>query len=114
MPKKGWTLLADGSVLTMDVKVAPNSEIYSPSAREWVTAGSTIVDLHSPSPDGCINYGPGGKLCYYPPGEIGPAILRPDGTVFATGSYTSGGLRGNTAIYDSLTGVWSVGPVFPH
>jgi len=50
-----------------------------PSKHEWATAGSTIVDLHSPSPDGCINYGPGGKLCYYPPGEIGPQILRPDG-----------------------------------
>jgi hypothetical protein len=113
--EEGWTLLADGSILTADVKSAPNSEIYTPSAKEWVTAGSTIVDLHSPSPFGCINYGPGGKLCYYPPGEIGPAILRPDGTVFATGSYTStGNGAGNTAIYDSLTGKWTVGPVFPN
>jgi len=68
--EEGWTLLADGSILTADVKDAPNSEIYTPSAKKWVTAGSTIVDLHSPSPDGCINYGPGGSLCYYPPGEI--------------------------------------------
>ena len=79
--EEGWVLLADGSFLTADVKDAPNSEIYSPTAKKWATAGSTIVDLHSPSPFGCINYGPGGKLCYYPPGEIGPAILRPDGTV---------------------------------
>jgi hypothetical protein len=113
--EEGWTLLADGSILTADVKDAPNSEIYTPSAKEWVTAGSTIVDLHSPSPFGCINYGPDGKLCYYPPGEIGPAILRPDGTVFVTGSYTSSGNgAGNTAIYDSLTGKWTVGPVFPN
>src|SRR5450755_259696 len=86
--EEGWTLLADGTVFTADVKSAPNSEIYTPSAKSWKTAGSTIVDLHSPSPDGCINYGPNGKLCYYPPGEIGPQILRPDGTVFVTGSYT--------------------------
>lgn len=112
--EEGWTLLADGSILTVDVKDAPNSEIYTPSAKKWVTAGSTIVDLHSPSPDGCINYGPGGKLCYFPPGEVGPAILRPDGTVFATGSYTTGNGPGNTAIYDSLTGEWTVGPVFPN
>jgi hypothetical protein len=111
--EEGWTLLADGSILTADVKAAPNSEIYTPSAKEWVTAGSTIVDLHSPSPDGCLNYGPGGKLCYFPPGEIGPQILRPDGTVFCTGSYTKGNGAGNTAIYDSLTGKWTVGPVFP-
>jgi hypothetical protein len=111
--EEGWTLLANGTVLTADVKDAPNSEIYTPSAQEWVTAGSTIVDLHSPSPFGCINYGPGGTLCYYPPGEIGPQILRPDGTVFVTGSYTKNNGPGNTAIYDSLTGSWSVGPVFP-
>ncbi|HSZ64426.1 MAG TPA: hypothetical protein VK828_21685 [Terriglobales bacterium] len=113
--EEGWTLLSNGSILTADVKAAPNSEIYTPSLKEWVTAGSTIVDLHSPSPDGCIHYGPGGTLCYYPPGEIGPAILRPDGTVFYTGSYTKGGTGpGNTAIYDTLTGTWTAGPVFPN
>jgi hypothetical protein len=112
--EEGWTLLANGSILTADVKKAPNSEIYTPSAKAWATAGSTIVDLHSPSPDGCLHYGPGGKLCYYPPGEIGPQILRPDGTVFVTGSYTKNNGPGNTAIYDSLTGLWTVGPVFPN
>jgi hypothetical protein len=113
--EEGWTLLASGSVLTCDVKDAPNSEIYDATAKkpDWTTAGSTIVDLHSPSPDGCLRYPPSNK-CYYPPGEIGPAILRPDGTVFATGSYTSSGSgAGNTAIYDSLNNTWTVGPVFP-
>jgi Kelch motif len=112
--EEGWTLLPNGSILTVDVKNAPNSEIYSPTAKDWASAGSTIVDLHSPSPFGCINYGPAGSLCYYPPGEIGPQILRPDGTVFVTGSYTPGNGRGNTAIYDSLTGTWAVGPIFPN
>jgi hypothetical protein len=70
--------------------------------------------LHSPSTFGCLHYGPGGKLCYYPPGEIGPAILRPDGTVFVTGSYTSTGSgAGHTAVYSPTTG-WSVGPDFPN
>jgi hypothetical protein len=112
--EEGWTLLPNGTILTTDVKNAPNSEIYTPSAGAWESAGSTIVDLHSPSPFGCINYGPGGKLCYYPPGEIGPSILRPDGTVFVTGSYTSGGSgAGHTAVYSPSTG-WSVGPDFPN
>jgi hypothetical protein len=112
--EEGLTLLASGSVLTADVKDAPNSEIYDATAAkpQWATAGSTIVDLHSPSPDGCLQYPPKNK-CYYPPGEIGPAILRPDGTVFATGSYTKNGGAGNTAIYDSLNNTWTVGPVFP-
>lgn len=113
--EEGWTLLPDRSVLTMDVKNAPNSERFVLSTKSWRTAGSTIVDLHSPSPFGCIPYGPGGTLCYFPPGEIGPAILRPDGTVFATGSYTSTGSgAGHTAIYDTKTGQWSVGPDFPN
>ncbi len=113
--EEGWTLLSSGSVLTCDVLDAPNSEIYDATAAKpkWATAGSTIVDLHSPSPYGCLRYPPKNK-CYYPPGEIGPAILRPDGTVFATGSYTSGNGPGNTAIYDSLTDTWTVGPVFPN
>ena len=112
--EEGWTLLPNGSILTADVKNAPNSEVYAPGAKMWVSAGSTIVDLHSPSPFGCINYGPNGSLCYYPPGEIGPQILRPDGTVFVTGSYTNANGPGDTAIYDSKTGVWTVGPIFPN
>jgi len=112
--EEGWTLLPNGTILTYDVKNAPNSEIYTPSAGAWASAGSTIVDLHSPSPFGCINYGPNGSLCYYPPGEVGPGILRPDGTVFATGSYSNGGSGpGHTAIYSPITG-WSVGPDFPN
>jgi len=109
--EEGWTLLPNGTILTADVKNAPNSEIYNPAAATWTSAGSTIVDLHSPSPYGCLLYGP--SLCYYPPGEIGPAILRPDGTVFYTGSYSKSG-PGHTAIYTSSTGKWAAGPNFPN
>src|SRR5260370_11146778 len=114
--EEGWTLLPDGSVLTFDVKNAPNSERYIPSLAMWVTAGSTIVDLHSPtSVSGCLTYGGG---CYFPPGEVGPAILRPDGTVFATGSKSIAG-PGHTAIYTPPAvrtdpGSWTVGPDFPN
>ncbi len=110
--EEGWTLLPDGTVLTADVKNAPNSEIYNPVTQKWKSAGSTIVDLHSPSPYGCLMYGPG--ECYYPPGEIGPAMLRPDGTVFATGSAPHGTGTGHTAIYTIATKTWSVGPDFPN
>jgi hypothetical protein len=114
--EEGWTLLPGGDILTADVKNAPNSEIYSATAKvkEWTSAGSTIVDLHSPSPFGCIKYGPNGSLCYFPPGEIGPQILRPDGTVYVTGSYSGANGPGNTAVYDTHTGIWSVGPIFPN
>jgi len=115
--EEGWTLMPDGTILTADVKNAPNSEIFNPADLTWTSAGSTIVDLHSPSPFGCLNFGPNGEYCYYPPGEIGPAILRPDGTVFATGSTPQGGSSGNTAIYtpgkNGAPGTWKAGPSFP-
>ncbi len=110
--EEGWTLMPDGSVLTFDVKDAPHSERYIPSQQKWVSAGSTIVDLHSPYQGGCIPYD-NGKKCYHPPGEVGPGVLRPDGTVFATGSYSNTG-AGHTAIYDPSTGKWTVGPDFPN
>ena len=116
--EEGWTLLPDGSILTVDVKNAPNSERYISSigtpTGTWISAGSTMVDLHSPS-GGCLVY-PGG--CYTPPGEVGPAVLRPDGTVFATGSKSIAG-PGHTSVYTPpalLTGPgrWTAGPDFPN
>ena len=110
--EEGWTLMPDGSVLTFDVKNAPHSERYISAQGKWLSAGSTIVDLHSPHVGGCIPY-PGG--CYNPPGEVGPGVLRPNGTMFATGSGSNGGSGpGHTAIYHPSTGKWTVGPDFPN
>lgn len=79
-------------MLTVDVSDAPNTERYIPASGSWMSAGSTPVNLEGFS-------------------EMGPAILRPDGTVFATGA------SGNTAIYtpgaSGQTGTWAAGPVFP-
>lgn len=118
--EEGWTQLADGTILTIDVKNDPDSEIYTPSSGTWKTAGSTPVVLASHwASSGCLRYGPKQKDCYFPPGEIGPAILRPDGSVFATGSgeLTSGQGTGHTAIYYSTgtkKGTWQTGPDFPN
>jgi hypothetical protein len=110
--EEGWTLMPDGSVLTYDVKNAPHSERYISSQQKWVSAGSTIVDLHSSYQGGCLPYGGG---CYNPPGEVGPGILRPDGTVFATGSGSNGGNGpGHTSVYNPSTGKWTPGPDFPN
>jgi hypothetical protein len=112
--KEGWTLMPDGSVLTFDVTKAPHSERYDASQQKWISAGSTIVDLHSPTTiQGCIPYGKNG--CYYPPGEVGPGMLQPDGTMFATGSGSNGGGGpGHTSVYHPSTGKWIVGPDFPN
>jgi hypothetical protein len=112
--EEGWTLMPDGTILTADVLNAPNSERYLPAQGQWIGDGSTIVDLHSPTTvNGCIPY-PGG--CYYPPGEIGPQILRPDGTVFVTGSAKQG-KTGHTSLYrpgaaPTDPGTWTPGPDF--
>ena len=89
--EEGWTLLGDGRVLTVDTNnfVDPtNSEIYDPTLNRWNSAGSTVTPL--------INLG-----------EIGPHVLRPDGTVFAAGA------TGHNSIYNSRTGRWTPGPDFP-
>lgn len=113
--EEGWTLMPDGSILTVDVKNAPNSERYLPWMAAWISDGSTVVDLHTPYTGQPIPY-PGGV--YDPPGEVGPQIRRPDGTVFATGAakrlrngHTSVYHPGNTA---TDPGQWVPGPNFPH
>lgn len=89
--EEGWTLLPNGNVLTVDTQNGTNSEIYNPSTGSWSSAGSTMVALPSNGGMGIVP-------------EVGAAVMRPDGTVFATGGTS------NTAIYSSISGGWSVGP----
>ncbi|MGO8795661.1 MAG: hypothetical protein ACLQLC_12635 [Candidatus Sulfotelmatobacter sp.] len=104
--EEGWTLLPNGNILTVDaytsntVLTGTNSETYNSTTNTWTTAGSTIEQLW----DSNCEKGSGSY-------ELGPAVLRPDGTVFATGA--SDCEAGNTAVYNSTTGTWSAGPNFP-
>ena len=99
--EEGWTLLPNGKVLTVDAYVndynpnGMNSELYNPNTGSWSSAGSTIAQLW----DSHGSY------------EVGPAVLRPDGTVFATGANTAG--AGHTSIYNVDAGTWTPGPDFP-
>src|SRR3954468_22073884 len=109
--EEGFTQLPGGSVLTIDLTTTPQSEHFVPATNAWVQDGPTPVTLTSPtgSPGGLtygpasvqvvggVTYGPGPTGTYSPPGEIGPAILRPNGTVFATGAAASG--AAHTAVY---------------
>jgi len=107
--EEGWTLLPNKQVLTVDAYVGQydpagnNSEVYVPASGKWHSAGSTIVQLWD-SAAAC-----GGR--HHASFEVGPAVLRPDGTVFATGANLCG--AGHNAIYDSNTGSWTAGPDFP-
>ena len=98
--EEGWTLLPgfNGGVLAVDSywkmndPTGTNSEIYNPAAGMWSFAGDTQAQLWD-----------GDAAC--PPTksrhELGPAVLRPDGTVFATGANTCPSSAGHTAIFDT-------------
>ena len=114
--EEGWTLLPSGKVLTVDayVPIPPtvydptgmNSELYSPKTGAWKSAGGTVVQLWDSTAD-C------GGFTNQTTFEVGPAVLRADGTVFYAGSNTCPDGTGNTAVYNTLTGKWRAGPVFP-
>jgi Kelch motif len=107
--EEGWNLLPNGKVLTADAYVfaydpnGTNSELYDPSTGTWSSAGSTQAQLWD-SAAAC-----GGEPVST--AEVGPAVLRPDGTVFATGANSCG--AGHTSIYNSYTKTWTAGPDFP-
>ena len=111
--EEGWTLLPDGSVFTLDVSKAPAAErlLINGTAANWYSAGSTLQDLHTPTTSSPLT-APGCPT-YDPPGEMGPALRRPDGTVFAIGA------SGLTAVYTppaaatTASGTWAIGPAMP-
>jgi len=93
--EEGMELLPNGRVLLADTQDTPNTEMFNPKTNTWTSAGSAIVNLSENAL-----------------GETGPALLRPDGTVFAMGANGSG--AGHTAIFDTKTGKWAAGPDFPN
>ena len=98
--EEGWTLLPGGEVLVVNVDEQPGSQVFNPTSQIWSDAGNTPVPLVGNYPAA---------------GEIGPAVLLPNGTVFATGALfkpRNPPVSGNTAIYSPLLG-WSAGPTFP-
>ena len=97
--EEGWTLLPDGSLLTVDCQNGKVAERYIPGANpvttgNWVTAGTTPSLL----PDN-------GGMGIVP--EMGAGVLTPFGKVFETGA------SGHNATYDVATGVWTAAPDFP-
>jgi hypothetical protein len=93
--EEGWTLLPDGTVLTVCCFAPNNAEKFIPWNNQWVTAGTTPATL----PDA-------GSA------EIGPGVLMFDGRVFCTGA------TGHNAIYTPPAtptdpGTWAAAPDFP-
>jgi hypothetical protein len=88
--EEGWELLPNGDVLVVDVWDGTNSELFNYTTGKWTSIGSTVVKLPNTTCD-----------------EIGPAVLRPEGSVFAVGGTSA------TAVYTTSTGVWTSGPTVP-
>jgi hypothetical protein len=92
-----FTLLPDHTVLSVQCSNSPNAEKYIIATDKWVSAGATKSALPQPCP---------GYVA-----EIGPALLLPNGHVFAIGA------TGNTGIYipkkhhPHHPGTWKKGPV---
>jgi hypothetical protein len=105
-----WTLLPDGTIMSENVKKGPHTQIYDPATGIWSDAGKTPQPLNGPPCCSCFDYG--AKKPYCPPGEIGPALLMPDGSIFATGSIPQGQNIAHTAIY--ANGKWKAGPDIPN
>ena len=101
--EQGYTLLPDGGVLTINVRSPPHTQKYDPVSNTWSSAADTPVSLIDPS--ACGNH------------EIGPAVLRADGTVVAFGGNTGCSAGGSqpdpTAIYNSANNTWIQGPDVP-
>ena len=95
-----WTLLPDQTVLVAECSNHPAAEKYVAAANTWVSAGSI------PAGHDLVQSSIGSS------NEIGPAILMPDGRVFAIGA------SGHTALYTmppiaNQKGSWAPGPDFP-
>jgi hypothetical protein len=130
--EEGFTLLPDGTVLTVNVTDHPFTQRFIPntdlSRSRWANAGTTPENLQATDSNSAMNIiFDNGKRVYHAPGEMGPAILRPDGTVFAEGAACT--VKGpstdpnactvyspvaHTAIYNTATGSWTAGPDLPH
>ena len=99
-------MIPGGNLLTVDAYVfqydatGTNSEIYHTGTGMWSSAGSTGVQLWDSFPD-----------AIHSSQEVGPAVLRPDGTVFATGANAGG--AAHTSIFNTASGTWTPGPDFP-
>ncbi len=99
--QQGYTLLQSGKVLTVDVWNPPAAQQYDPGTGLWTAIASTPVSLVDPA--ACGN------------DAMGPAVMRPDGTVVAFGGNTgcTASPTNPTAIYTPSSNSWIAGPNLP-
>jgi hypothetical protein len=88
--EENWSLLSDGTFLTVDARIQSQSEIYNPATNIWGNRTFTVVNLADTGTNTNSR-------------EVGPGVLRPDGTLV----YFSGNNTGQNAVYNTNTGIWT-------
>ena len=94
--EEGFTLLPDGKILSVDTylfgmgSTGTNAELYDPATGMWSLTANTPTQMWDAAGH-----------------EMGPAVLRANGTVFQAGAVPV------TAIYHTKTSSWTAGPDFP-
>ena len=109
--EEGWTLEPSGQLLTLDVWVSPQTQLYNPSTESWSFAGNTAAKGNPVDP--------------LPVVEIGPQVEMPGGNTFVVGAGSSTQEAPTTCTTDVKTqnalyhykagtaGTWSAGPKIP-
>ncbi len=96
--EESWVMLPDGKILTVDTNNQADlkqSEIYDPATGMWASAGETPIQISDTNADGSGTH------------EIGPEVLRYDGTVLALGG------NGHNLVFDTKAMTWAQAPDLP-
>jgi hypothetical protein len=106
--EEGWTLEPSGQLLTLDVWVPGQTQLFDPSTDTWSFSNNTAANGNPVNP--------------LPVVEIGPQIEMPGGNTFVVGAGSSTLTDCNenaptqTALYHykaGTTGTWTAGPEIP-
>jgi hypothetical protein len=98
--EESWAELPDGRILTVDANNFADldrTEVYDPKTQLWTQLGKVPVHIVDTDPNPALNTSH----------EVGPEILRPDGTVVAIGG------TGHNAMYDIASDTWTAMPDTP-
>jgi hypothetical protein len=97
--EESWAMLWDNTVVTVDTNGTTDlkqTEIYDPTTGQWHSGGDTPIQIDATDPTDMNSSH-----------EIGPSIVRMDGTVLAIGG------NGHNATYEPDFGTWLAAPSFP-
>ena len=109
--EEGWTLEPSGQLLTLDLWVPPQTQLYNPGTESWSFAGNTAETGNPVDP--------------FPVVEIGPQVEMPGGNTFVVGAGSSTQEAPTKCTTDAKTqnalyhykagtaGTWTAGPKIP-